>query len=266
MGYRVSGKRTPLGWHIAALHPHARHQRDARAIAREALGGQLGDKVLRLARLAYVDGSARRRIAGTARASRPRVRWEEGTHSERAQHVRRFVAFTLCLLERVNTTTGRAAHRKLWLGRTYSSSSDGKRAYVRGAHEQLGLAARIGVTVRTLEQYTAILVAGGVLKAWQPMERHEGKAGVRAPKSLPRTLRGEVYAYNHYQLTGPVPYQLQETLGRWYGRSRGEADATPRAWEPRPPAGGIEALRADDELAAAIAELGALFDDAGPPS
>jgi hypothetical protein len=205
------------------------------AVLREALGADLGDRVYQAACMGALEGAVRERDPKGGRANVPRVTWRDDLHGDAAPHLRRIAHFALVVLQRCGTDSGKAVSNKLWLGRT---RHEGK--YVRGADAQRGLAAIIGVTVKELERYEAILEAAGVWHVWQPMERdEESGSGVRAPKRLKRAHRGEVYAYNQYQLIGPMPRVMRDNLERFYrkGKKSPLTASTPAPAAPSSPSG-----------------------------
>lgn len=197
-----------------------------------ALGGELAGRIVNAVRFTVLERLARSRKDG----SEARIEWRGGyVHKETAQHLRHVARFVLLVLERIGVDSGKAASSRLWLGRTRD-----ERGHYVPAGRQLGLAAEVGVSVRQLERYTALLQAAGVWHVWQPMERDEGGKGPRAPSKLPEKLRGETYAYNHWQLVGPVPKQLRANLQRYYGKKSPPSDAPAAA---NTAAAGVDAPR-----------------------
>ncbi len=71
------------------------------------------------------------------------------------------------------------------------------------------LAARIGVGVRELDRYLAILRTAGILQAWQP-----------PAKDLPAKMRGKKHAYNVWRLNRALPRPLTERLKRFQVRGK----------------------------------------------
>lgn len=209
--------RTALGRQLARLASGA----SPRAVLREALGADAGDRVAQLALTANFENAVRTREKG----DEPRVTWRRS--ERRTEQLRHVATLVLHLAQRMSLETGRAASARLWLGRTWRWEGE-RRVYVR-AESQGGLASLVGVCVRELERYLAVLQAGGVIKSWQPQE-----SGARAPESLPRHLRGETYAYQHYQWIGELPKVLREHLKRWYQRHAKPESAHAAAVTPLP--------------------------------
>lgn len=116
--------------------------------------------------------------------------------SEEDLCVRRACAFLLAILERMRPTQsgkGRALSRALWLGR------------LPGREGRWGMADRIGVSVRQLEHYLAVL--SPIVARWQPPANDVG----------PRyTGRVSGHAYATYELRREMPAKLKRALGgRW---------------------------------------------------
>jgi hypothetical protein len=208
-------RRSPLGYHLRLVA-----RRDPRAVLAEAAGSETADRVV-----AAVQGSALEELTRKRADECKPAPTARQVHGNAAAHLRHVVKLVLLVLEEMGTETGKACGSRLWLGKTRDELT-GK--YV-PAGQQLGLSERVGVCVKELERYIALLDKAGFWKVWQPMERDESGSGCRAPAKLPRSMRGETYAYNVYQLRGPMPRRLRENLLRWYGKKKSPTDTAPAA-------------------------------------
>lgn len=192
-----------------ALEHAARKRRDPAAAARAAK--------------ARWKGRAEVKMRGTH--ERPLVRVRQLPHAESSLIVRRYMALLCCIFEQADLfgdNRGRAAGAGVFLGHTRTRPGGGAWAYL-PKDAQGGIAARLKVDVRTVEQMIAVLVHGRILKAWQPpaFDRETGVA-------LPRGLRGETYAYQMYALVGGLPSTIVGHLRRWEGIDRQrDAESSP---------------------------------------
>lgn len=236
-------RRSPLGYHLRLL---ALPSRDPRDVLAEAAGSEFADRVVRGVQFATLEELTRTR----AEAGEPAPTLRQ-VHGHAAKHMRRIVRLVLLVLEEMGTESGKACGSRLWLGKTRDERT-GK--YVK-AGEQLGLAQRVGVCVRELQRYIALLQHADVWRVWQPMERTEGGTGCRAPAKLPRHMRGEVYAYNVYQLRGPMPRRLKENLLRFYGKKKSPPNGDAATAASSGPAGAAANADGDSFALDVLAEL-----------
>lgn len=126
--------------------------------------------------------------------------------SEEDPAVRRACVLLLLILERMRPTrTGgaRALSKALWLGRLSG-----------GGGGRWGLADKVGVSVRMLEHYLAVLAP--IVSRWQP-----------PPGTVPGfTGRRSGHAYAIYELTREMPREAKIALGgSWVRRPRPERAA-----------------------------------------
>lgn len=194
-------QRTPCGWWISRL---LGGRDTARAIATRALGEEWGGRLLEVGQRCVWETATRERRASTRYAPRDqRVEYRERgeERDEIGRSVRRCVALYLMVGERIRIAadgSGQACGAQLYLPT---------------------LAARLGVTVRTVERYLAGLQAAGLVRAWQPQEGCRNSPNPRAPRGLPASMRGEIYAYQIYRID-VVPAELRGALDRYYGGAR----------------------------------------------
>jgi hypothetical protein len=216
-----------------------------RPTGNKALGRELADHAIEVGAGFKLEHAARRRRDPGVAARASGARWHdrpikmrdthkrdlvelrEVPHLESAPIVRRFLALLCCLFEQAalsGDNRGRAAGVGVFLGRTRMKQRGTADAWVYVPKErQSGIAARLGVDVRTLEQMIAVLVHGRILRAWQP-PAYDRTTGV----ALPPGLRGETYAYQMYTLVGGLPDALAGHLRRWDGMSQQRAaEASP---------------------------------------
>ncbi len=208
-----------------------------RALSSQAIGRELTDHVIEVGAGYKLEHAARERrdpqIAARAAAKRwpkrevkmrdtrdrPLVELRQIPHAERAALVRLYVALLCCLFECADLfgeNQGRAAGRGVFLGNA-RTKREGQWVY-NPKKSQSGIAARLGVPVRKLEQMIAVLVHGRVLRAWQP-PAFDPKTG----EALPPELRGDTYAYQMYELVGGLPPAIAGHLRRWEGLDRQRA-------------------------------------------
>jgi DNA-binding transcriptional ArsR family regulator len=212
-------ERSPLGWLLA------RSLDDPRGALRLAFGPQTADRIVQAVELAEFETAVRKRRSGSACVSW-RAERAVGYRVERA--LRRVVRLVLRIAERLGLDSGKAVSKRLWLGRSWGADQDGQVVYM-PADLQLGLAGYLGVSLRTVERYLAVLEGAGVLKAWQPP--------LSEVEKLPREARGDTYAYQQYKWIGDLPRVLRGHLERWYGRTKAaKAGAAPSV--PASPTGG----------------------------
>jgi hypothetical protein len=218
-----------------------------RALCSQALGRALADHLLEVACGFKLEHAARKRRARDQAQRAAALRWKgrevkmrdthdrelvqprKIPHAERSEIVRRYVALICMIFDHVDVygdNVGRAAGADMFLGHS-RTKRDGEWSYCpKGA--QGGIAARLGVDLRTVEQMIAVLVAGRVIKVWQP-PAYDRTTGV----TLPRELRGETYAYNMFSLVGGVPAALAGHVRRFEGIDKQRAaEESPAAAEP----------------------------------
>lgn len=175
-------------------------------------------------------------------------------HPANTPHERRFMALMLliqgsCSTRRLKDL--RAGGKGLWRGRQhrFRVTDDGEwaREYVqngtatgKGHHggHQGGLAARLGVCVRTVDRYLAIAKAAGLLQVWQVKAR-------KAVEALPKHLKGKQYAYAMFRWLGDLPGRVLERLS---GRIRVPAEVP--ALETPPPSRATGATPAEADAGA----------------
>lgn len=244
-------KRSPLGWVLA------RAVDDPEGALKVAFGPLVADRIVQAVALAEFETAVRKRRPTSKRAGTARVSWRvlqaQGWRFRRA--LRRVARLVLRIAERLSLDSGRAAGGPLWLGRAwYASAEDGQVLYT-PKDVQGGLAGYLGVSIRTVERYLAVLEAAGILKAWQPPLGEVDK--------LPKSMRGDVYAYQIYQWIGDLPRVLRGHLERWYGRgkaAKSAPSAAPGAAPTLPPPEGaapaIPASKGAGSFFAKLAEWG----------
>jgi hypothetical protein len=231
---------------------------NTRTICNQILGRELTDRALEVVTRGRFEDATRKRIpsrkkgryAGPcARRDRPLVTWLDAK-DERAEAdslVRRSMALLLVICEQIHLygdNAGQACNADLWLGQQRQRIGD-VWIYKPGA-DQGGLAARLGCDVRTLERTIAVLVAGRVLKAWQPPAADAAK--------LPKHMCGETYPYQIYRLIGGVPDCLAAHLRRWDEIARAKAAKAGRSKSEPAAAAPLERDTSGDEFARAVAD------------
>lgn len=227
--------RSPLGAFIAAfLDPEQANR--PRAI--ELFGEERADKLLRL-------------------LSRARIR-EGGKlgsdyHDDDADHVGRVLAYLCMVLEHANPDSGRACTRKLYQGRTRRWDSEQKRVVYVPGEQAGGLAARLGVCPRTIQEYGALLHDHSILQRWQIRTQDE-------VNKLPRIMRGKRFSYALFRWVGDVPREVRRAIREWWGAREPKHAQQPTAVAPQGPRAG--------NVPARVAELvaGVLGPHERPPS
>lgn len=132
----------------------------------------------------------------------------DAQHEATAQHVRRFCALMLMILDecRVGPNGVRAWGRALWRGRAdyWELDADGelRRRYARAGH-QGGLAARLGVCRKEVDRYLRVAMAAGLVNVWQKKTDVE---------KLPKQLRGKKHAFACFQWLQELPHQVHARL------------------------------------------------------
>jgi hypothetical protein len=248
-----------------------RNEGNPRSVASQRIGKALTDQAIDVLTAGKVETAVRERRdpakckgRRNARFERPAVEWLDSPRVESNEIVRKGLALLLAVLEHVTLHgehEGRvAAGPYLFMGHQRAPDSDGVWSYVPAAG-QGSLAARLHSDVRQIERLIAILVAGRVIKAWQPPAKDEHG------KPLPPHLRGETYAYQMYSIAH-VPAALALTIRRFTGTAK-ERAALERAELAGAPAAGTAAADGvdfgcpDDLHAQALARMRAGRD---PPS
>ena len=80
------------------------------------------------------------------------------------------------------------------------------------------LAARVGVHVREVQRYLAILRSGGLVDTWQPP----------VTDATPKSMRGKRHCYSVWRLNRTLPRVLREALRRFQVRAKqAEAEGSP---------------------------------------
>lgn len=277
---RRRGRHTPTGRQIAGLLEGS-DRSTARKLANQALGTQLADQAIEAGAGYKHENAARTRRDPAAAARAAKARWKhrevkshsthdrklvevrQVPHAEHSLIVRRYCALLCCIFEHADLlgdNRGRAAGAGVCLGRTRSRPGGEASVYLPAA-AQGGIAARLGVSVRVLEQMIAVLVHAHIMKAWQPPVI-DPKTGV----VLPAALRGETYAYQMYTLVDGLPAALAGHLRRWDGLDKQrEAMASPARIDG---AELVEAPMSRDELERETSALTRALRDrgSGPPS
>lgn len=245
------------------------------------VGREQAEHVIEVARAAKLENACRERRDpakckhGVNRSFElPPVEWLKNPRAANDIQTRQIAALYGMILEQVTLDgehAGRAMHKDLHLGKQ-RTQTDGGRWICVPKEQAGGLAKRLGVSLRTLEHMLAALVAGKLLKVWQP-----------DADKVPAELRGAKYAYNAYQVIGGVPAavaghirrfvaRLAQTVGNAValGYATSERPSSPNATRPAAPPSEQPPAHVPDaegmKAAAAIAAALRARPRAGPPS
>lgn len=224
--------RSPLGEFVAGfLNP----AKDNRALAIELFGEERAGS--------WIRGLARLRMSD--------AEWGNDYHDENSAHVGRFFAWVSMVLEQVGGSPARrACGRQLYQGRTRRWDSEQKKVVYVPAHQAGGVAARLGVSPRTVQRYVDAAKQLGMLSRWQITKWQEVQA-------LPKKLRGKRYSYSFIQWAAEIPRAVQSRIDAWWGkRAPEEAPRAALGAPPGPRSGGTVPPEVARAVEATLAMLG----------